>query len=46
MFFAPAKVMAKDADAVEDKLDKWPGTAQFKKLPADFKYYVAVDPNV
>ncbi len=46
VFFAPANVMANDADAdgVEDKLDKCPNTAQLKKLPADFKYGVAVDP--
>lgn len=45
--FAPANVMANDADAdgVEDKLDKCPNTAQLKKLPADFKYSVAVDPE-
>lgn len=47
MFFATANVMANDADAdgVEDKLDKCPNTAQLKKLPADFKYGVAVDPE-
>ena len=45
--FAPANVMANDADAdgVVDKLDKCPNTAQLKKLPADFKYGVAVDPE-
>jgi len=47
VFFASANVMANDADAdgVEDKLDKCPNTAQLKKLPADFKYGVAVDPE-
>ncbi|NOQ68911.1 MAG: hypothetical protein GQ573_02175 [Gammaproteobacteria bacterium] len=45
--FASANVMANDADAdgVADKLDKCPNTAQLKKLPADFKYGVAVDPE-
>ncbi len=45
--FASANVMANDADAdgVADKLDKCPNTAQLKKLPADFKYSVAVDPE-
>ena len=47
VFFAPANVMANDADTdgVEDKLDKCPNTAQLNKLPADFKYGVAVDPE-
>ncbi len=45
--FASANVMANDADAdgVADELDKCPDTAQLKKLPADFKYGVAVDPE-
>ena len=45
--FVSANVMANDADAdgVVDKLDKCPNTAQLKKLPADFKYSVAVDPE-
>ena len=45
--FVPANVMANDADAdgVADNLDKCPNTAQLKKLPADFKYAVAVDPE-
>ncbi|NOR41943.1 MAG: hypothetical protein GQ572_01310 [Gammaproteobacteria bacterium] len=45
--FASANVMANDADAdgVADSLDKCPNTAQLKKLPADFKYSVAVDPE-
>lgn len=45
--FASGNVMANDADAdgVEDKMDKCPNTAQLKKLPADFKYGVAVDPE-
>ena len=34
-----------DADGVEDKLDHCPNTAQLKKLPADFKYGAAVDPE-
>ena len=34
-----------DADGVADKLDKCPNTAQLKKLAADFKYGVAVDPE-
>jgi len=43
--FVSANVMANDADAdgVADKLDRCPNTAQLKKLPADFKYGVAVD---
>ena len=45
--FVSANVMANDADAdgVVDKLDKCPNTAQLKKLPANFKYSVAVDPE-
>jgi hypothetical protein len=45
--FSSANVMANDADAdgVADSLDKCPNTAQLKKLPADFKYSVAVDPE-
>ncbi len=45
--FASANVKAYDADAdgVADKLDKCPNTAQLKKLSADFKYGVAVDPE-
>ncbi len=45
--FTSAEVIANDADAdgVADKLDKCPDTAQLKKLPADFKYGVAVDPE-
>jgi len=44
---ASADVMASDVDAdgVADDLDKCPNTAQLKKLPADFKYGVAVDPE-
>lgn len=34
-----------DADGVIDKYDKCPDTAQLKKLPANFKYAVAVDPE-
>ena len=34
-----------DADGIVDKLDKCPDTAQLKKLPADFKYSAAVDPE-
>ena len=34
-----------DADGVEDKFDKCPNTAQLKKLPADFIYGIAVDPE-
>ena len=34
-----------DADGVADHLDKCPNTAQLKKLPADFKFAVAVDPE-
>lgn len=34
-----------DADGVADKLDKCPNTVQLKKLPTDFKYGVAVDPE-
>lgn len=47
VFLVSAHVMAqdRDADGVEDKLDKCPNTAQLKKLPADFKYGVAVDPE-
>ena len=43
--FISSNAMANDADAdgVEDKFDKCPNTAQLKKLPADFKYGVAVD---
>lgn len=45
--FASANVMANDADAdgVADELDKCPDTAQLKKLPANFKYGAAVDPE-
>lgn len=32
-----------DADGVADQFDICPDTAQLKKLPADFKYGVAVD---
>lgn len=34
-----------DADGIEDRLDKCPDTAQLKKLPEDFKYSAAVDPQ-
>ena len=45
--FSSTNLMANDADAdgVADKLDKCPNTAQLKKLPADFKYRAAVDPE-
>ena len=45
--FSSAKVMANDADAdgVADNLDKCPNTAQLIKLPADFKFGAAVDPE-
>ena len=44
---ASAYVMANDSDAdgVTDEFDKCPHTAQLKKLPVDFKYGVAVDPE-
>ncbi|MCP4091527.1 MAG: hypothetical protein GY746_17330 [Gammaproteobacteria bacterium] len=47
VLFLPVNVWANDADAdgVEDKLDKCPNTAQLKKLPADFIYVVAVNPE-
>jgi len=47
VIFASVNVMAIDidADGVEDKLDKCPNTAQLKKLPTDFKFGVAVDPE-
>jgi OOP family OmpA-OmpF porin len=40
-------VLAKDSDAdgVADERDKCPGTAHLHKLPADFKYRAAVDPE-
>ena len=34
-----------DHDGVADALDKCPNTAQLKKLPADFKYAPAVNPE-
>lgn len=45
--FTPAIVMAidTDADGVVNQLDKCPNTAQLKKLPADFIYGVAVNPE-
>lgn len=47
MVCVSAEAMAKDSDAdgVADTLDKCPDTAQLKKLPANFKYGVAVDPE-
>lgn len=45
--FSSTSLMAADADhdGVSDEFDKCPDTAQLKKLPADFKYGVAVDPE-
>ena len=34
-----------DHDGVPDALDKCPNSTQIKKLPADFKYAAAVDPE-
>lgn len=34
-----------DNDGVADAVDKCPATAQLKKLPADFKYAAAVNPD-
>lgn len=34
-----------DHDGIPDVLDKCPATAQLKKLPADFKYAPAVNPE-
>jgi len=47
VLFISTNVMANDADSdgVSDELDKCPNTAQLKKLSADFKYAVAVDPE-
>ncbi|MDJ0881878.1 MAG: thrombospondin type 3 repeat-containing protein [Gammaproteobacteria bacterium] len=47
VFFLPASVFANDADAdgVEDSLDQCPNTAQLKKVAADFRYGVAIDPE-
>ena len=47
VFFLPASVLANDADAdgVEDSLDQCPNTAQLKKVAADFRYGVAIDPE-
>ena len=47
VIFATANVMANDTDSdgVENKLDKCPNTAKLKKLPADFKFGMAVDPE-
>lgn len=46
-FFLPASVIANDTDAdgVDDSQDKCPNTAQLKKLPANFKFSVAVEPE-
>ena len=42
---AHAQAPDSDHDGVPDALDKCPGTQQLQKLPADFKYAPAVNPE-
>jgi len=43
--YAHGQEMDSDHDGVPDALDKCPDTQQLKKLPADFKYAPAVNPE-
>lgn len=40
-----AQAMDGDHDGVPDAADRCPNTAQFKKLPAEFKFAAAVNPD-
>lgn len=44
---SPGRVLAMDSDhdGVPDSKDRCPNTAQLKKLPADFKFAAAVNPD-
>ena len=44
-FTNPASAIDSDHDGVEDAHDRCPNTAQLKKLPANFKYRFAVNPE-
>lgn len=49
LFFSPLSIATtdndNDNDGVIDSLDKCPDTIQLKKLPTDFRYAIAVNPE-